>query len=318
VHSEEKVGRDAGELAGIAPTGVLATHDVDRLLAVDADCVVYSPLLANTDELCRILESGKNVVTPCGYFYPYRQIGDDLQRIEESCRRGGVSLHGSGINPGGVSDKVPLMLSALCSRVDRIEIDEYGDCRSYEAPDMVYQIMLFGKTREEAQNSPMVGFLATGFRQSIDMIAAGLGLEIESYETKHEVAMATEPIEARVGTIQTGTAAGHRFTHRGLAAGQPVITTRQTWIMGLGNELDQDWRLETDGWVVRVHGDPDIRLQLNIHDFDAEESTDEGLNSTAMHAVNAIPDVCKAEAGVRTYLDLPMALGRMPRPSSAA
>ena len=64
VHSESKQGRDAGELAGIDPLGVAATRDKEALLALDADCVLYAPLLADTDEMCRILEAGKNLVTP--------------------------------------------------------------------------------------------------------------------------------------------------------------------------------------------------------------------------------------------------------------
>ena len=315
VHSKDKVGRDAGELAGIEPTGILATDDVDQVLSLEADCVVYCPLLPYVDELCHILESGKNVVTPCGYYYPYKQSGEDFRRLEEACRKGEVSLHGTGINPGGVSDKLPLMLSALCTRIDSIEVDEYGDCRSYEAPDMVYEIMLFGKTREEARESPMVEFLSVGFRQSIDMVAAGLGLKIEGYESKHEIAIATEPIEVKVGVIKQGTVAGHRFTHKGLVGGSSVITARQTWIMGTGDKLDQDWHLETDGWVVQVHGNPDVRLQLNIYDFDTHQQVKGALIATAMHAVNAIPDVCKAPSGVRSYLDLPMAVGKMAQSS---
>ena len=66
VHDEAKVGRDAGEIAGIAPLGVSATHDVEALLALDADCVMYCPLPWQVDEMCRILESRKNIVTTCG------------------------------------------------------------------------------------------------------------------------------------------------------------------------------------------------------------------------------------------------------------
>src|SRR5262245_49359225 len=66
VHSADKVGRDAGELAGIEPLGVAATDDVDALLALGADCVLYSPVMADEALVARILESGTNVVTPLG------------------------------------------------------------------------------------------------------------------------------------------------------------------------------------------------------------------------------------------------------------
>ena len=111
VHSRSKDGRDAGELAGIAPLGVAATRDVDALLALDADCVLYSPILADAAIVERILRSGKNVVTPLGWFFPWR--GQDFAALEVACHAGGVTLHGTGIHPGGITERFPLMVSAL-------------------------------------------------------------------------------------------------------------------------------------------------------------------------------------------------------------
>src|SRR6476620_217204 len=100
VHSDDKVGRDAGELAGIDPLGVAATNDVDALLALDADCVVYAPVLASTTPVIRLLESGKNIVTPVGWIYPTAAT-PQLAELEAACRAGNATLHGTGINPGG-------------------------------------------------------------------------------------------------------------------------------------------------------------------------------------------------------------------------
>ena len=72
VTSEAKDGKDAGDLCGRPKTGVCATRDADALLAMDADCVVYTPRLTSIDEVCAILESGKNVVTTAFLFHPNR------------------------------------------------------------------------------------------------------------------------------------------------------------------------------------------------------------------------------------------------------
>ena len=109
-----KAGRDVGEICGLDPVGVTATDDVDEILALDADCVVYSPMLANPREVIRLLASGKNVVTPVGWVYPFRS--HDVAAIEAACRTAGVSLHGTGINPGGITEQIPLLLSAFCTR----------------------------------------------------------------------------------------------------------------------------------------------------------------------------------------------------------
>src|SRR5262245_31366848 len=90
VHSRKKAGRDAGELAGAKPLGVAATNDEAELLALDADCVLYSPLLADAAQVERILRSGKNVVTPLGWFFPWR--GGDFAALEVACHAAGVTL----------------------------------------------------------------------------------------------------------------------------------------------------------------------------------------------------------------------------------
>jgi 2,4-diaminopentanoate dehydrogenase len=70
VHSPDKAGRDVGELVGIDPIGVTATSSIDDILALDADAVIYAPLMADPDEVAALLRSGKNVVTPVGWLYP--------------------------------------------------------------------------------------------------------------------------------------------------------------------------------------------------------------------------------------------------------
>ncbi len=117
VYSDQKAGRDVGEVCGLGPLGVTATNDVEEILALDADCVVYSPMLASPPEVVRLLESGKNVVTPVGWVYPFRT--HDLTAIEAACRQGDASLHGTGINPGGITEQLPLVLSAFCTERPR-------------------------------------------------------------------------------------------------------------------------------------------------------------------------------------------------------
>jgi hypothetical protein len=114
VHSSSKNGRDVGEILGSDPLGVTASSSVDDVLAVDADCVMYSPLVANDDEVKAILRSGKNVVTPIGWVYPDR-THPKVRAIAQAAIEGGVTLHGSGIHPGGITERFPLMVSSLSS-----------------------------------------------------------------------------------------------------------------------------------------------------------------------------------------------------------
>jgi hypothetical protein len=141
VHSAAKDGCDVGELIGRPPIGVVATTDIDQILDLDADCVVYSPVLADPDVVVRILRSGKNIVSPVGWWYPQP---DQVTDLEAACREAAVTLHGTGIHPGGITERFPLMVSALCNIVTHVRAEEFSDIRTYAAPEVVRDVMLFG------------------------------------------------------------------------------------------------------------------------------------------------------------------------------
>src|SRR3954447_369316 len=124
VTSEAKRGRDAGELADIAPLGVVATADIEEILALDAACVNYAPLYADVDDMARLLRSGKNIVTPVGFVYPKALDPQVVATLEAACAEGGTSLHGAGIHPGFSGDLLPMTVARLCSRVDQVIVQE--------------------------------------------------------------------------------------------------------------------------------------------------------------------------------------------------
>jgi len=312
VHDPAKSGRDAGEIAGIAPLGVLASHDVEAVLALDADCVLYSPVIGDEATVVRILESGKNVVTPLNWFYPGAR---DVSRLETACQRGGVTLHGTGIHPGGVTERIPLVVSALSRAITHVRAEEFSDIRTYGAPFVVGEIMLFGKTPEEAANSPMLRMLGGGFMQSIDMLADALGFDLDAEKrTRHEVSVATRPIDSPIGPIARGRVAAQRFTWEGTVRGECVITVRTNWFMGQ-EHLDPAWTFGPEGerFEIEVTGDPSSTVTIHGWHPETVEAglvRNPGIVATANHCVSAIPYVCAAAPGIRTYLDLPLVSGR--------
>ncbi len=312
VHSAEKAGRDVGEICGLGPIGVEASDDMEALLALEADCVMYAPIMADKAVVIRILESGKNVVTPLNWFYPGKR---DVADLEAACRRGNATLHGTGIHPGGVTERIPLVVSALSREVTRVRAEEFSDIRTYGAPFVVGEVMLFGKTPEEAAKSPMLNVLGGGFTQSIDMVADALGFDLdEEKRTHHEVAVATRPIESPIGPIEPGRVAAQKFTWEGTVRGEVVITVRTNWFMG-EEHLEPAWNFGPEGerFEVEVTGDPSTKL--SIHGWHPESiqaglERNPGIVATAVHGVSAIPYVCRAEPGIQTYLDLPLVSGR--------
>lgn len=305
VHDPAKDGMDVGN-------GVAATTDVDALLATPADCVVYTPLFADPAVVAAILDSGKNVVTPLGWFFPPPA---ERATIDEAAKRAGVTLHGTGIHPGGITERFPLVLSALSGQVTHVRAEEFSDIRTYGAPDVIRDWMLFGATPEHARTSVMADALGAGFRQSVHMVAHELGFDLDpQIRTTHEVATATKPIDSPIGPIPEGRVAAQRFRWEGTVDGTPVITAAVNWLMG-DADLDPPWRFGPEGerFEVEITGDPNVRVtfkDLHPHDIESGLARNPGIVATAMHCVNAVPYVCAAEPGLATYLDLPPVAGR--------
>jgi hypothetical protein len=180
---------------------------------------------------------------------------------------------------------------------------------------VIRDIMLFGTTPEQAATSPMVHFMGGGFRQSIEMVADTLGFRVDPEpRSQHEVAVATAPIDSPIGVIEPGLVAAQRFTWEATVDGAPVITVRTNWFMGQ-QDLEPAWSFGPKGerFEVEVTGDPTSLVTFHgWHPVSIEAglARNPGIVATATHCVSAIPYVCAAEPGIRTYLDLPLIAGR--------
>lgn len=312
VHSASKHGRDVGEIIGTEPLGVRATSSVEEILALEADAVVYAPLIPDRDEVAALLRSGKNVVTPVGWFYPTEKDGAPLAA---ACAEGGTTLHGTGINPGGITELHPLMFSALSSAVRFVRGEEFSDIRTYDAPDVVRHIMMFGGRPEEALGGPMLGLLSGGFVQSVRMCLDALGFSSDAeIRTSQEVAVATAPIGSPIGVIEPGLVAGQRFVWEAFVRDECVVRIAVNRLMG-EEHLEPAWGFGPEGerFEVEVRGDPDAVVTIKgWQPATVEEGLvrNPGVVATAMHCVNSIPYVVAAAPGIRTYLDLPLIAGR--------
>jgi len=175
--------------------------------------------------------------------------------------------------------------------------------------------MGFGGTPEEALASPMAGMLGGGFKQSVRMILSELGFSSDAeVRTVQEVAVATAPIDSTIGVIEPGLVAARRFRWEAVVRGEVVVSAIVNWLMGEEN-LEPAWSFGPEGerFEVEVVGDPPVKLKIKGWQPETVEEglvRNPGVVATAMHCVNAIPYVCRAEPGIRTYLDLPLIAGR--------
>lgn len=309
-HGAEKVGRDAAELCGWPePTGVLATDDVDALLALGADACCYNPLWPSIDELCALLEAGVNVCTSAAWITGGKQTRDDLDRVRAACERGSSTIFGSGAHPG-MTNLVGMVLSGSCERVDEIRITESVDCSTYESAGT--QIAMgFSQSPDTPGLAESVRRESEVFAESAAMMADALGVTLDRMTFDVTFTEATGDTDLGFMTIPAGTVGGVMGYHRGWVGERNVVSVGFNWTMG--DHVTPPKPL-AHGHVIQVFGMPNMRTV--VHCLPPEDWTEPGFMGlgmiyTAMPVTNAVPYVVAAPPGIVTLKDLPPITGRI-------
>ena len=324
VYNAEKDGVDAGELVGLPATGVLATTDVDAILALDADCVAYNALgmtkgdiVEPIDDICLLLSRGFNVVSSAveRAIYPKVLPPDVLTRLQDACAQGNSSFLGAGINPGFTMDLWPINMSRLSRQIDCISVTEVCDMTNYDSAENM-RYMGFGCTPEEIgdRNLRFEGAdELTPFYASTRMVADALNFTLDAVRFESEFALATKRIEVATGIIEPGTAAVVRMRYVGESGGRDVLVNE--WVWRTTDKVNPEWGIG-EYWEMEIEGDPSMSCRLEAKtNYDSKRIVSLVV---ATNVVNSIPVLCDAPNGVRSALDLPPVGGGMLSPSVAS
>jgi 2,4-diaminopentanoate dehydrogenase len=328
VHSDAKAGRDAGELCGIAPVGVVATQDPAAMLAGDADAVVYAaganlrPLEAVRD-MASILRAGKNVVSCSVVPLVFPDAVDEAftDPLRQAALEGGASFFTTGIDSGFANDVLPLALSGVSRVIESIRVTEMFNYATYPDGAAVYEILGFGKPPEFSAFAATPGVFTFGWGPVLHQLAAGLGVKIDSIEESVERVPATEPFDTPTGHIAAGTIAAMRSTLTGYVGDKPALVVDH--VTRMRDDIAPDWpqphiRIEPKDlgygqasgrglYRVEIEGSPSMRCE-----FEMAEDRDHDLGARvagASRMVNAVPAVCAAPPGLLSALDLPLITG---------
>jgi hypothetical protein len=297
--SPDKVGRDVGELCGTEPLGITATDDVDALLALEPDCVVYTAYRPDFDHLERILASGCNVVATM-YMLSGHGYGDEpSRRLRDACEKGGSSLYTSGIYPGH-APMVALAASAMSRRIERISVLESLDITGY-ANEQMFRAQGFDLEPDDPEAAARCEASCGSFKDQIPVMARALGVRLDGIGFIAEYALADDDTDFGFMTVAKGRIAGFRGTISGLVDGRSVIECRFVW--KLGEAMTPNWPV-TDGYVIEIEGDPGVRVKI-----EAIEGHLDGATTTAMPVLNAVPAVCAAPPGIVNQMGLPFVTG---------
>jgi hypothetical protein len=311
VHSPEKEGRDAGELAGIDPVGVTATNDVDALLAEGIDCVVYAAQgpeqdAASVPDYVRLLAAGVNVVTTSSWSLIYPPGFDPTWRaqLEEAVAQGGASLYASGIEPGFAADQLPILLTTMSNTITSIRSSEIAMYDTYPVTFMMMDVMGFGRPPDYEPMIGLPGALISAWGPGINLTASALGMELDEIREEVDRAVTDRTLEVACGTIEAGTVGALRTQAIGVVDGRDTIVIEHVNRMAPG--LAPEWpTADRDGtYRITIEGDPDIVCEMAAGD--PEHASPGAMVATAMRVVNAIPYVVDAPPGLLSSLDLPI------------
>jgi len=315
VHDPKKVGRDAGELAGLPPLGLAASSDRAALLALRPDCICYTASGESRpkeciEDLCEMLSAGINVVTTSlpGLVHPPAFDPKARERLERACRTGGASLYASGLEPGFAGDALVLTLSTLSNRIASVRTQEIFSYADYPVAFTIFEVFGFGKPPEHRCIMELPGIQQMSWGPPVRMVADHLGAKLDTVRETYEKRTTDRRLEVAAGVIEPGTVAAVRFETIGVVEGRDAIVIEH--VNRAASDVAPEWPTASrDGtYRITVEGDPSFTCELTLGT--AEDFTEQGMIATTMRAVNAIPYVCDAPPGLVSSADLPPLLPR--------
>ena len=326
VHSADKEGRDAGALCRRPPCGVLATRDMEALLRLPADCVSFMAADPHADDIersgsrsavlfeqiCRFLESGKNVVatSPNALVHPPLLARSLREKLEGACRRGSSSFHYAAVSPGFMPDKLVATLTALSSRVDSVHFREIANYGRYESPETLFGLLGFGRAPSDYPAATIAESFRRSLGGSVQLIAQALAVPLEAITARVDCRPTDVAVDIAAGRVEAGTVAAMRVAVAGVVGGQDRIVLEH--LTRIADGAAPDWprgpSAQGEGYRIEIRGVPSMALDLELGAFGRDTALDAGF-AVGAHVANAIPVVCDAPAGVRSFLDLPPITG---------
>ena len=327
VATKAKDGKDAGELVGRAPVGVMATRDAEEVLGIEADCVVFmprdplgDPTIAGSPaeeawmtDILRILRSGKNVVSPLAPPTHYTHFADGetfRKRIDAACEEGNTSAFFSGLDPGFLSDALAVTMAGAVSEITAIrtwEILDYGNYTELET----MQALGFG-IEPERLDAAALSVIKPTWGGSIHLMAQALRVEVDAMEIEPDMYVSPETFTTTGGmVIEAGTIGAMRWRLVGVVGGEPKLSINH--ISRMSPQMAPDWPKmgEQGGYRIEIDAFPPFVGHFPMAlPGGTGSSFDDALVMTAARCINAIEPVVAASPGYKTFLDLPPLTGQ--------
>jgi 4-hydroxy-tetrahydrodipicolinate reductase len=288
-----KVGRDAGEIAGLPrPLRVKVSPDARATIKQGKPDVVVlctsSSVRAVMPQIEDVLKAKVAIVTTTEELsYPVRRNAALAKKIDAMAKRARVAVLATGVNPGFVMDALPITLTAACERIESVTVHRIQDARTRRLP--FQQKIGAGLSRDQFQREVERGSIRhVGLAESISMIADALGWRLDRITDEVKPKMADTTVSSEFLAVDAGYVSGIVQDGVGYRHGTPVITMHMEAYLGAPEPYDE----------VRIAGVPNLLLRI--------PGGVPGDIATASIVVNSIPKVLSAQPGLQTMKDLPI------------
>jgi len=288
----QKIGRDLGALVGAADAGVIVSGDAAATLA-DArpDVVLHatsSALAKVAEQLAQIAKAGAQVVSTCEELaYPWTAQPQLAAELDATARRAGVTLLGTGVNPGYAMDALPLMLTAPCAAVRSVRVLRVVDAARRRGP--LQRKVGAGLTPAEFEARVKSGLVRhVGLPESLHMLATRLGWQLDKMDDSIAAVLAESAISTEFVEVAAGQVAGVRQVARGFIGGREVLNLELQMYVGAAEPRDS----------VAIDGDPPVQMTIagGLH----------GDIATAAIVLNAAASVIRAAPGLASMAEVPL------------
>lgn len=301
VYSDKKNGIDAGQLARRPDTGILATNNIEEILALDADLVIHTPRitlpydLMNADVI-RLLESGKNVISTAGFHYPMAHDETYWGPLLAACQKGNSTLAGLGVNPGGLIERIVLAATGFSSELDSITVRETVDASEMVAKEFVFGLMGFGADPaiNDITKGPLAGMYTALFSEILHFTGKALNVDLIDIAPDHALTLAPHDMEIGAGTIKQGTVAATEWRWTARYSQDVSFTLSILWTA----DPKMHGKDANGHWVIDIKGRPNMAMTFSIDEGDTTKPQSRALtDATVAGAMRGIHDVVAAPPG---------------------
>ncbi|WP_458318872.1 NAD(P)H-dependent amine dehydrogenase family protein [Mycolicibacterium brisbanense] len=314
-YTPEKIGRDAGEIAGLAPNGVIATGSVDEIIAARPDVVTFHGVFPDEDLYVKVLEAGINIVTTADWItgwhrdanHPHPSGRKVSELLAQACAKGGATFYGTGMNPG-LNQILGVVCSADVAEITNVTTIESVDVSCHHSAD-TWKEVGYGLAVDDPRLPGMLEKYTRVFADSVLLMADCFDVQLDDVTFSYELGACTKDVDLGWYQLPKGSLGGSYIKYQGLVDGEPKIETHLEWQMT--PHTDPSWDIK-GCYITQIMGDPCVYNKHMIFPKPGVDLSDPssfasiGMTVTGLPALNAIASVVAAPPGLLTSADLPL------------